>query len=124
MDTFYRWLSRLGPILKLRIRLRARRVFCLLIATFYLLFLMLMAHDLWTVFNKPEEWQYVFGIEGFSWAYKARVNYIISGIAWLLWNLLGLVLALLSIGNRQTRFIAGHLILTFAYLTRTWVGLP
>ena len=78
-----------------------------------------MAHDLWTVFHRPEEWQYVFGMEGFGWPYKARANYIISGIAWLLWSLLGMALALLSIRSRKIRFPLGHLILTFAYLAWT-----
>ena len=80
-----------------------------------------MAQDLWTVFHRPEEWRYVFGVEGFGWAYKTRENYIISGIAWLLWSLLGL--ALLAAGERGIRFPAAHLVLTLACLVWVRAGL-
>jgi hypothetical protein len=103
---------------------RAKIILCLLAAVLYAFFLMLMAHDLWTVFYRPEEWQHVFGLEGFGWAYKARANYIISDIALLLWHLLGLALVLLSLGKRRFRFLAAHLVLTFAYLAWIRAGLP
>ena len=84
-------------------RMHSKKILCLLIAAFYAFFLVLMAHDLWTVFHRQGEWKYVFGMEGFGWAYKARANYITSGIALLLWNLLGLALALLATWNRRFR---------------------
>lgn len=93
-------------------------------AALYALAVLLMGHDVWTVFYRPDEWRYVFGADGFGWAYRTKANYVISGIGLLLWYLLGLALALPPARRWKFRFLAGHLALTFAYLACVRSGLP